>query len=419
MGWVALRTNEVVLHYSTRFDDDATFAASHQDVLSRRRPSEALTDGVPLFTDAYARVNLTWLKRFQMESMYTRISPQARMREYLAANALIESTHFLDWGNSVLALVIRRTMLPDAFTRTGATTPSVRSLLEEGLGPLFGLAGYEPDGGPTEPSVLAVRRTSYPLARFFHVAMAGAVHARRAPPRPAGCLKLIRPFVFAPDADACTLFLDLALPDGRRMAVYAANVRDFGTSRRRLHARSGSSVAPRVLHLPLDAVLLDVGSPIMGASGRQVPSESLLVAAGHVCAQLGERTLAAEMSAWWRQLSETSPGTFSPRHHAQLGRRLNLPFANRTWHSQMRYLPRYDADPASSIFGYATGMPAVGIDAICRGAALRSSPEGRTTPSLCVAPEPAPPEAGPDQFICCSLQRCSTTDAFELEPLDD
>lgn len=380
----ALRDNEVVLHYSSRLEDDLTFRTKHAHLAVERKEAHMLElDGVAVYTaDVYRGVDLDWLRHFQLEVAYVRVSPSSRVREYAAVNALLDSRHYLEWGNNVFALFSRHSIIPSPLVRDGIT---VGDAMREGLGALFGIAGYElmspllnglPRSTGYETLTLVFRRVSYPLARFFHTtagdASDGSVSAARFPPLPAGCRVVRPPFALSYDVDACTLFLDLETLTGHRIGVWAASFAEY----------AGGSVAPVELQLPASARIRVLGSPMISAPSRVATPAAMLRAFGEVCVRHG-LPISASLSQLvsWSGVPDDDTGSEDIKslraalHQAWPGVEPFFPLANQTWYARMRTmsslakLHRHEKSTVA-MFGFIQGVPAAPLSQLCKGARL-------------------------------------------------
>ncbi|KAG8462908.1 hypothetical protein KFE25_001681 [Diacronema lutheri] len=440
MGWTALRDNEVYLHYSSRLEDDARFAAAHQQLARKGKTRVMLAkDGIPVYDGVYERVDLEWLRAFQLELVYARMSPMARVREHVAGSAVFGSRHFLEWGNNVFPLFARASMLPNAILDAPSRKRTVGDLVDVGVGALFAVAGYErtrakaPADG-RRPAVraaeaaramdaghLTLRRVSYPLARFFHVTYADlsneTVREAPLPRRPCGCLYAVAPYTLGNDVGSCTLFLDLETSDRRRIGVWASNfVRYSGCA--------DGSRAPPVLRLPLDARVRAVGSPFLATPGRSVPASAVLRAFGELCARRG-LPMAASVAAlrvggpWWRALLPSALARAAGVYEdsaawPDLGP--FLPEGNQTWYAHMRTMPPLTVSGSLDVdmFGYTQGVRPVALRTLCRRIVVRYTWRDKIMPHLCSSQARAPEAAGPGQAICCSMTPCTPSDAFRM-----
>jgi len=399
-----------------------------------------------VYADAYAGVDVEWLRAFQLELLYARMSPAARVREHVAANAMFASRHFLEWGNNVFALFARATMLPADLAGAGNRKLSIKDVADKGLGALFAIAGYEHTRAPDEAGAgrrqrsarrqsaadaghLVLRRVSWPLARFFHIASGDladqAVRDAHLPPQPVGCLDAVPPFSIGNDEVGCTMFLDLETGDRRRIGVWASNHAHFSNPLGTL-----ASQAPPVLRLPLDARLRNVGSPMVGAPGRSAPAEAVLRALAALCVRRGHamsKSLAALgpwRSQWASWLPERIGRAVGARAHlAWPGTRPFFPEANQTWYARMKSMaPLADADQVgeTAYFGYPQGVPTTPLRNLCAHTHVRFSWRDKVHPGLCSAQMRGPraagpgPEGGPTQAICCELTKCKPTDVFAM-----
>lgn len=438
MGWTALRDNEVYLHYSSRLEDDSTFAAAHQQAARKGKNRIMLAkDGIAVYEgNVYQNVDLEWLRKFQLELVYARMSPAARVREHVAANAAFSSRHFLEWGNNVFPLFARATMLPEAIWDGSSRKRTVGELVDNGLGALFAVAGYEAALPPPERSRqppqrrqtaadeghLTLRRVSYPLARFFHITYGDlaneTVRNRSLPLLPCGCLYAVQPYSLGNDVQTCTLFLDLETNDRRRIGVWASNYVNF-------KGCPAGSRAPQVLRVPLDARLRAIGAPFVGSPGRSAPAYTVLRAFGEVCARHGHATSDSVTalrtgSPWWgrlmpRTLARLAGVADEDTHEAWPGSSAFLPEGNQTWYARMRTMPALtDSGSALDVdmFGFQQGVRPISLRTLCRRTTVRYSWRNKIVPNLCSSQAPAPPIAGRGQAICCSMTRCAPSDAF-------
>lgn len=241
-GWTAVRNNGLVLLYSAKLEDDRDFRRRHAPSVDRR-------DGPAFFSnDAYKRVNVDELRRFQLEILYAMISPRARLREAMATSGLLRVFPFMDWGNNVFAHFGRPSMIPNWGGRT------LHSLVGDGLGPLMGIAGYELV--EATPFRFEARRTSYPLSRYLFVDTDK-------------CDVIVRPWErVSNDLSVCAPFLELDV-QGRRTTVYTSNFRGGGNA--------------TDLRLPAHATIVGVGSPLVRYGRRAAPTTSIFDIARAVC----------------------------------------------------------------------------------------------------------------------------------------
>lgn len=430
MGWTALRDNEVYLHYSSRLEDDDAFAARNEQlaVKGKTRPMQQKDGLTGIYHDVYARVDLEWVRAFQLELLYARMSPMARVREHVAANAVFASHHFLEWGNNVFPLFARASMLPRALLDAPGRGQTVGELIDAGIGALFAVAGYERvrtgrQLSAADDGYLALRRVSYPLARFFHVTYApeprSAANASKLPKLPRGCRYAVPPYTLGNDVGSCTLFLDLTTRDRRRIGVWAANYAQFPGEK--------VSGAPPVLRIPLSAKLRALGSPFVAAPGRSAPATHVLRSFAEVCARRGY-ALSPSTEALragppiWRHLMPQALVRATERFFDERTSSVwpdagpFLPEGNETWYARMRTMPSITdpATPDTDMFGFPQGVQTVPLRSLCQRASVRYTWRNKIASHQCSAMQYAPPAAGRGQMICCSIAPCRPTDAFRM-----